>query len=94
MNVFTNHTEADEFDFVLNQFEEGIVIQAGSTIDDDKYISLIDRFENLKGKLSVLCAPIEDDSAIISAFEFVLEGLYLSKKISKKTEDRTAEYAI
>ena len=94
LNVFTNHTEADEFDFVLNQFEEGIVIQAGSTIDDDKYISLIDRFENLKGKLSVLCDPIEDDSAIISAFEFVLEGLYLSKKISKKTEDRTAEYAI
>ena len=38
LNVFTNHTEADEFDFVLNQFEEGIVIQAGSTIDDDKYI--------------------------------------------------------
>ena len=94
LNVFTNHTEADEFDFVLNQFEEGIVIQAGSTIDDDKYISLIDRFENLKGKLSVLSDPIEDDSAIISAFEFVLEGLYLSKKISKKTEDRTAEYAI
>ncbi|MEC7733932.1 MAG: sigma 54-interacting transcriptional regulator, partial [Chloroflexota bacterium] len=41
LNVFTNHTEADEFDFVLNQFEEGIVIQAGNTIDDDKYISLI-----------------------------------------------------
>ncbi len=94
LNVFTNHTEPDEFDPLLGKFEEGIIIQAGSTINDDIYMSLIDSFGNLREKLSVLCDPLEDNSAIISAFEFVLEGLYLSKKISKKTEDKTAEYAI
>ena len=55
-------------------------------------MSLIGRFDNLTGKLSHLCEPIKDDSAIISAFEFVLEGLYLGKKINKKTEDKTTEY--
>ncbi len=92
LNVFTNHTEPDEFDYLLAKFEEGITIQAGSTIDDDSYMSLIGRFDNLTGKLSNLCEPIKDDSAIISAFEFVLEGLYLGKKINKKTEDKTTEY--
>ena len=94
LNIFTNHTEPDEFDFLLEEFQEGIIIQAGSAIDNDKYMSLINKFENLTDKLSALCEPIKDDSAIISAFEFVLEGLYLSKKISKKSEDKTAEYAI
>ena len=94
LNVFTNHTEPEEFDFLLDKLEEGTTIQSGSTIDDETYMSLIECFENLTAKLSLLCEPIEDNSAIISAFEFVLEGLYLSKKISKKTEDKTAEYAI
>ena len=40
LNVFTNHTEADEFDFVLNQFEEGIVIQAGSTTVSYTHLTL------------------------------------------------------
>ena len=51
-------------------------------------------YELLVIKLSVLCSPIENKSGIISAFEFVLEGLYLSKKINKNNADKMAEYAL
>ncbi|MDC0035413.1 AAA family ATPase [Chloroflexi bacterium] len=94
LNVFTNHTNPDEFDFLLNKFEEGVIIQTGSTIDDETYMTLIKTFDNLTGILSMLCHPIKDNSAIISTFEFVLEGLYLSKKITKTTENKTAKYSI
>ena len=93
-NVFAKYTEPDEFNFLLGKFEEGLTIQSGSSISDDEYLEAIKNTETLQHKLISLCNPITDSSAIISALEFVLEGLYLGSKLSKDSQNGNAKYLI
>ena len=48
----------------------------------------------LQDKLISLCNPMTDSSAIISALEFTLEGLYLGSKLSKDSHNSTVKYSI
>jgi magnesium chelatase subunit I len=93
-NVFAKYTEPDEFNFLLGKFEEGLTIQSGSSISDEEYLEAIKNTETLQHKLISLCNPITDSSAIISALEFVLEGLYLGSKLSKDSQNGNAKYLI
>ena len=93
-NVFAKYTEPDEFDFLLGKFEEGLTVLSGSSISDDDYLETIKDCGILKDKLISLCDPMTDNSAIISALEFTLEGLYLGSKLSKDSHNSTAKYSI
>ena len=93
-NVFAKYTEPDEFDFLLGKFEAGLTIQSGSSISDGEYLEAIKDSETLQEKLISLCNPMTDSSAIISALEFILEGLYLGSKLSKDSKNSIAKYLI
>ena len=88
------YTEPDEFDFLLGKFEEGLTVQSGSSISDGEYLEAIKDSETLQQKLILLCNPLTDSSAIISALEFILEGLYLGSKLSKDSQNNNAKYLI
>ena len=93
-NVFAKYTEPDEFDFLLGKFEEGLTVLSGSSISDDEYLETIKDCGILQDKLISLCNPMTDSSAIISALEFTLEGLYLGSKLSKDSHNSTVKYSI
>ncbi|SVE42640.1 uncharacterized protein METZ01_LOCUS495494, partial [marine metagenome] len=93
-NVFAKYTEPDEFDFLLAKFEEGLTVLSGSSISDDEYLETIKDCGILEDKLISLCNPMADSSAIISALEFILEGLYLGSKLSKDSHNSTVKYSI
>ena len=78
----------------MGKFEEGLTVQSGSSISDGEYLEAIKDSETLQQKLILLCNPLTDSSAIISALEFILEGLYLGSKLSKDSQNNNAKYLI
>ncbi len=81
-NVFGRYFSAAEFGEVLEKFDEGLQLRAGSDISSSTYADKLAQLGNM-GELIKRVEPSEEPAAIASAIEFLLEGLHLNRKLNR-----------
>ncbi len=89
-NTFGRYFSPREFSAVLTRFEEGLAIETGSDVASGDYADKLPQMANM----SEMVARIEssnDPAAIASAIEFILEGLYLNRRLNR---DQTGGHII
>ena len=82
LNTFGRYFDAESMEDVVQPFEEGLIVETGSELPSEEYVEMV-------GKLSGLAAAVDrlgaGDTAeeMASAAEFVLEGLYLNRRLNR-----------
>ncbi len=89
-NMFSRYFTARDFEAVLTRFDEGLTIQAGTDIPSQSYVDSLPQMANMKEMIAKI-EESNDPSAIASAMEFVLEGLYLNRRLNR---DQTAGHIV
>ena len=89
-NMFSRYYTAREFEAVLTRFDEGLTIEAGTDIPSQTYVDSLPQMGNMKEMIAKIESS-DDPSAIASAMEFILEGLYLNRRLNR---DQTAGHIV
>ena len=92
LNVFDRYFSSRELEPLVFRFDEGLAIETGSGLRAKEYVKKLKQFEEgfaeALGRLQVG----EEDSAIASAMEFILEGLHLSRRLNRDRVDGGFRY--
>ena len=75
---------------MLTRFEEGLQIETGTGVPSDDYTGKLPQMANMRELLSRIESS-DDPAAIASAVEFILEGLYLNRRLNR---DQTGGHII
>lgn len=85
--VFSRHGDMDAFDDICQQFKGGLTLQVG---DEVSTATMLENYAHIKGlkaaaaRMAGKLGMASDDSAsLVSAGEFILEGLYVNNRLSK-----------
>ena len=89
-NMFSRYYTARDFEAVLTRFDEGLTIEAGTDIPSQSYADRLPQMANMREMISKI-EESSDPSAIASAMEFILEGLYLNRRLNR---DQTAGHIV
>ena len=91
LNVFGRYFNPREFDELVLDFEQGLVVEAGSTTPSSHYT---DKLPTMTGMAEMIrrIEPAEEPAAVASAIEFVLEGLHLNRKLNRDSVDGKFRY--
>ncbi len=89
-NTFGRYYSPREFSAVLTRFEEGLEIQTGAGVPSDDYADKLPQMANMREMLNRI-EESDDPAAIASAIEFILEGLYLNRRLNR---DQTGGHII
>ena len=89
-NTFGRYFSPREFSAVLTRFEEGLEIETGSDVPSDAYAGKLPEMANMREMVSRIESS-DDPAAIASAVEFILEGLYLNRRLNR---DQTGGHII
>ena len=89
-NTFSRYFSPREFDAVLMRFEEGLIVEAGTDIPSTDYAQKLPQMANMREMVARI-EPKSDPAAIASAVEFILEGLYLNRRLNR---DQTAGHIV
>ena len=91
LNVFGRYFDINEFDGLLEQFEEGLVIETGSEVPSQQYNDISVQLDGILDTISLL--RIKDSPEEIAAgVEFVLEGLHLNRRLNRDTVEGRFHY--
>ncbi|BAM05124.1 sigma 54-interacting transcriptional regulator [Phycisphaera mikurensis] len=86
-SVFDTVAEVDEFENVAEAFESGLKLSVGDEVSAAEQIASMKHVDGLLPAAVDMAERLgmdpEDDQAIASAGEFVLEALYVHKRLSK-----------
>ena len=82
LNVFERRFNAADFDALVAKFDAGASIETGSGVGSKDYVKALAQLEGLSESLGSLNVG-EDEAAIASGVEFVLEGLHLSRRLNR-----------
>ena len=89
LNVFNRYYHMDRMEAVVVPFDKGLVVEVSDTLDSQSYLAIVRQITGMKDMIKVASVP-DRPEAIASAVEFILEGLYLNKRLSKtKSEGKT-----
>lgn len=92
-NTYAGLSETDVFEKLINVFdEEGYTLDTGENIEDRNYLQLVDKVPGLREELAKISGTAEI-ACVISALEFVLEGLHLTKRLNKIQKDGQNSYS-
>ena len=91
LNVFDRHFSNREFDTVVQQFDEGLIMETGSDVPSKEYAKRLAKLDGLAEALQQLEVG-KDDSATASAMEFILEGLHLNRRLNRDRIDGGYRY--
>lgn len=81
--VFDSYTKVEVFTDVILAFEKGVTFVTSDETPLEFYIKFLNSFDGTKERIMEKFG-VQFPSEIASALEFLLEGLYLHKKISKE----------
>jgi magnesium chelatase subunit I len=82
VSVFRARFSVDRFRQGLAAFDEGVVIHTGDDLGSTPYVEALGTLPGFQESAMKL-AGSEDPAVLASAFEFILEGLHLSKRVNK-----------
>ena len=85
--VFSRQGDLEAFDDICLQFKGGLTLQVGDEVSTGTMLENYAHIKGLKaaaarmaGKLGM---PADDPASLVSAGEFILEGLYVNNRLSK-----------
>ncbi len=66
-------------------FDRGLTLEVSEMLHSGFYLDMMRKIPTIERVLKQLNLPVSDESpaAIASAMEFILEGLYVNRRISK-----------
>jgi magnesium chelatase subunit I len=82
LNIFDRYFAGSDFESIVAAFEQGSTVDTGAEMAAQSYVdeaTKLTGFGNALNKLGVA----EDEPAIASAMEFVLEGLHLNRRLNR-----------
>ena len=82
LSVFDRCFGAGEFDELVAQFDDGLVVEVGAALSSDRYLDQLQGMDGLPELIRRL-EPSDEPPAIASAVEFVLEGLHLHRRLNR-----------
>ncbi len=89
--VFDDHFDLDDLTAIISAFENGMAAEISRFQSSDTYI---EGLRIIPGMDAAVARLVETNAAplVASALEFILEGLHLSNKLNRKTQDRGVIY--
>jgi len=86
LTVFRERLDPADLRGVLEAFDGGRVIHAGEDVAASDEAELVTEISALRDAVEQLVGADEGPAVVASAVEFVLEGLHLSKRLNKDTD--------
>jgi magnesium chelatase subunit I len=87
--VFARHAKLDDYERVIEQFMGNITFPAGDELTADEFVANMKAVKPLHQGATSLARGMEldssDNATLAATGEFLLEGLYVNDRLSKKT---------
>ena len=77
---------------VVEAFDKGWAVEVGADMPSSEYLEGLDEIPGLREAAAQLAGG-DSPARLASAIEFVLEGLHLSNRLSKRGSDAGSRYA-
>ena len=82
VSTFGRYYSPREFDALLTRFEEGLVVETGSTVQSETYVARLPEMANMREMVERI-EPSDSPAAVASAIELILEGLHLNRRLNR-----------
>ena len=82
LNVFDRHFSSRDFDLLVQKFDEGFSMEIGADVRSRDYLKNLKQLDGFTGAIGQLHLG-EEDAAIASGMEFILEGLHLNRRLNR-----------
>jgi magnesium chelatase subunit I len=77
---------------IVEAFNGEAIVHTGDDLPDADYLAVLDAMPALEGPVERIAGPSASDGEKAAAVEFVLEGLYLTKRLAKDASGARALY--
>jgi magnesium chelatase subunit I len=89
---FSEHVLLEEGPEIVEAFNDEVLVHTGDDLADQNYLDVLAAMPALEAPVRRIAGPTATDGELASAIEFVLEGLYLTKRLAKDASGARALY--
>jgi magnesium chelatase subunit I len=89
---FSEHVLLEEAPAIVEAFQGEVLVHTGDDLPDRDYLEVLAAMPALDAPVRRVAGPTASDGELASAVEFVLEGLYLTKRLAKDAAGPRALY--
>ncbi len=89
---FTEHVVLEEAGEIVESFTGEVTVHTGDDLPDADYVAVLAALPALDGPVRRVAGEGATDGELAAATEFVLEGLYLTKRLAKDASGARALY--
>ncbi len=89
---FSEHVVLSEAPAIVNAFNDEVLVHVGDDLADAHYLGVLDAMADLRAASARVAGAGATPGEMASAAEFVLEGLYLTKRLAKDAAGPRALY--
>ena len=89
---FSERVLLEEASEIVASFGGEVVVHTGDDLPDRDYVEVLNALEVLQEPVRRVAGPDAGDGELAAALEFVLEGLYLTKRLAKDSSGARALY--
>ena len=89
---FTEHVLLEEAPEIVQAFQSEVLVHTGDDLADRDYLEVLAVIPALDDPVRRVAGPSASDGELASALEFILEGLYLTKRLAKDASGARALY--
>jgi len=89
---FTEQVVLEEGPAIVAAFNDEVLVHTGDDLADQSYLDVLEAMPALDAPVRRVAGPTATDGELASAVEFILEGLYLTKRLAKDASGARALY--
>lgn len=89
---FSEHVLLEEAPAIVEAFQGEVLVHTGDDLPDRDYLAVLAAMPALDAPVRRVAGPMASDGELAAAVEFVLEGLYLTKRLAKDAAGPRALY--
>jgi magnesium chelatase subunit I len=89
---FAEHVLLEEGPEIVAAFNDEVLVHTGDDLADQSYLDVLAAMPALDTPVRRIAGPDANDGELAAAIEFVLEGLYLTKRLAKDASGARALY--
>jgi magnesium chelatase subunit I len=89
---FAEHVLLEEGPEIVEAFNDEVLVHTGDDLADQSYLDVLAAMPALDAPVRRIAGPEAGDGELAAAVEFVLEGLYLTKRLAKDASGARALY--
>jgi magnesium chelatase subunit I len=89
--TFDKYFDVNTLSGVIDAFKEGVTVTVSDSLPSEEYLRQFSEIEALEAKVRAFC-PQCSSAMFASVVEFILEGLYLHRRIQKEAVGATIRY--